>query len=98
MPGAKKMQPGSTGTSVFAMKACQHGTGENYTGPLPFLSTAWSGWGDSNSRPLLPKSSALPTAPHPVYGTAIILALKNLVNVSLIKKEPSGDHCVVIRT
>ena len=31
-----------------------------------FINTFWSEWGDSNSRHLAPKASALPTALHPV--------------------------------
>ena len=31
-----------------------------------FVNTFWSEWGDSNSRHLAPKASALPTALHPV--------------------------------
>ena len=31
-----------------------------------FINTIWSEWGDSNSRHLAPKASALPTALHPV--------------------------------
>ena len=32
-------------------------------GALPYL--VWSGWPASNRRPEVPKTSALPTAPHP---------------------------------
>ena len=32
----------------------------------------WSEWGDSNSRHLEPKSSALPTGPHPEISTLIL--------------------------
>ena len=34
---------------------------------------SWSEWGDSNSRHLEPKSSALPTGPHPDIETAVII-------------------------
>ena len=32
---------------------------------------SWSEWGDSNSRHLEPKSSALPTGPHPDNSVSI---------------------------
>ncbi len=34
---------------------------------LSYEHKKWSGWSDSNWRPLAPKASALPTAPHPDY-------------------------------
>ena len=40
---------------------------------------SWSEWGDSNSRHLEPKSSALPTGPHP--------------DIKLKKKARCGQIC-----
>ena len=36
---------------------------------------SWSEWGDSNSRHLEPKSSALPTGPHPEISLPILVQL-----------------------
>ena len=52
---------------------------------------SWSEWGDSNSRHLEPKSSALPTGPHPdIYFFFLRKVVKHVVKFHFL--PPKADH------
>ena len=52
---------------------------------------SWSEWGDSNSRHLEPKSSALPTGPHPdIYFFFLRKVVKHVVKFHFL--PPKADY------
>lgn len=55
----------------------------------------WSGWSDSNRRPLAPKASALPTAPHPdtvTSGVSDGIRTRDTQNHNLMLCQLSYTH------